>query len=463
MNSGVILMKLSSKYKDFLRSTGAKGEILEGTTYAGKTTIGVVKFMLMVARSPKQDHILSGLDLGTIEKNIINPSLGIIDIFGDIRYGGCVQYRADGGGGITLPHLRYKTPNGEKIIYTLGYDNKDRWKKALGGQYGCVYIDEANIANMDYVREIMMRQDYFIMTLNPDDPNLPIYREYINHSRPLDKWAKETPDALAKELDEPKHPGWVHWYFTYDHNMGLTPEKRESLIGSAPVGSKQYKNKILGLRGRHTGLVFDLEKKHVIQEAWLRMQFETKAIAPFKMFTCGVDTSYSRKSDDTIAFVFSGITEDGKNIRLDVAEINNTILVRNGRNPLAPSDIPPLLFNFLERNRERWGFAKDVYIDSADQATITECEKFRRATGCLYRFVPSWKKMKVIDRLQLTRGWMAQGYFYILEPNCQPMIDEMNLYSWQEEKQEPENGNDHTINADQYGWLPYRDKIGVTR
>lgn len=455
-------MKLSKKYRDFIRYTGSKGDILEGTTYAGKTTIGVIKFMLMVAKSDMQDHILSGLDLGTIEKNIINPSLGIIDIFGDLRIGGCVQYRADGGGGITLPHIIYKTPKGTKIIYTLGYDNKDRWKKALGGQYGCVYIDEANIANMDYVREIMMRQDYFIMTLNPDDPNLAIYHEYINHSRPLANWAKETPDALMSELNEPYQPGWIHWYFTYDHNAGLTAEKRASLLGSAAVGTKQYKNKILGLRGRHTGLVFDLTKEQILETVELQRRFKTGEWRPFKIFTCGVDTSYSRKSDDTIAFIFDGITECGRKITLDVVTINNTVLVRNGKNPLAPSDIPPLLVTFMEKNKELWGFARDVFIDTADQATLTECEKYRRQTGCLYKFLPAWKKMKIIDRIQLERGWQAKGFSFTLS-HCKPLIDEYNLYSWQEDKQEPEDGNDHTINADQYGWLPYRDKIGVTK
>lgn len=454
--------QLSKKYKDFLKYTRSKGDILEGTTFAGKTTIGIVKFMLMVAKSDKQDHILSGLDLGTIEKNIINPTLGILDIFGDSRYGGCVQYRSDGGGGVTLPHIRYQTPVGEKIIYTLGYDNRDRWKKALGGQYGCVYIDEANIANMDYVREIMMRQNYFIMTLNPDDPNLPIYREYINHSRPLIRWESETPVGLLNELREPRQEGWVHWYFTYDHNKGLTPEKRASLLGSAPVGSKQYKNKILGLRGRHTGLVFDLEDKNVLPVSYLMDQQKQDKWKPFKIFTCGVDTSYSRKSDDTIAFSFVGITECGKKVTLDVLTVNNTVLVRNGLNPLAPSDIPPKLFKFLEKNRERWGFARDVFIDSADSATITECEKYKRLTGCLYKFIPAWKKTKILDRIMLTQGWLTHDQFFILS-DCKVMIDEFNLYSWQEDKQEPEDGNDHTINADQYAWLPYKDKIGVTK
>ena len=39
---------------------------------------------------------------------------------------------------------------------------------------------------------------------------------------------------------------------------------------------------------------------------------------------------------------------------------------------------------------------------------------------------------------------------------------EYNAYSWQEDKDnEPEDRNDHTINAEQYSWLPYKDKIGA--
>lgn len=57
---------------------------------------------------------------------------------------------------------------------------------------------------------------------------------------------------------------WVHWYFTFDDNAGLTHEKREQLLSGTPKGTKLYKNKILGLRGRAIGLVFDLQDKHII-------------------------------------------------------------------------------------------------------------------------------------------------------------------------------------------------------
>ena len=44
-------------------------------------------------------------------------------------------------------------------------------RDALGGQYGCLYIDEINTADIDFVREASMRCDYLMATLNPDDPS----------------------------------------------------------------------------------------------------------------------------------------------------------------------------------------------------------------------------------------------------------------------------------------------------
>lgn len=39
----------------------------------------------------------------------------------------------------------------------LGYGDKQKWQKALGGQYGCLYIDEINTADIDFVREAKNR------------------------------------------------------------------------------------------------------------------------------------------------------------------------------------------------------------------------------------------------------------------------------------------------------------------
>ena len=161
---GTERLALSKKYKAFLRCN-APVEFLEGTTAAGKTTVGLFKFMCKVAESPKKLHILAADDTGTAEKNIINKDLGILDDFGIL-----VEYNGSGTKDDKIPHILFHAPQGDKTIYVLGYGNKKKWKKALGGQYGCLYIDEINTADIEFVRESSMRCDYLIATLNPDDP-----------------------------------------------------------------------------------------------------------------------------------------------------------------------------------------------------------------------------------------------------------------------------------------------------
>lgn len=457
------MLILSPKYKAFIRHN-AKVEMLEGVTAAGKTTVGIFKFMLKVAESPKKEHILAAKTTGVAEKNLINKELGIKDDFGIL-----VEYNGNGTKDEKLPHIIYHTNKGDKVIYVLGYDNKTKWENALGGQYGCLYIDEINTADIDFVRESTMRSDYIMGTLNPDAPDLPVYDEYVNHCRPLPQYRDDAPAEINEQLERvaPKK-GWTHWFFNFHDNLGLSDEKRESIIDSVPVGTKLYKNKIQGLRGRATGLVFSVfdRKHHLIsaEDAKRFIRTDRTQKEYFEYFTSGLDTSYSSKSSDTIAMSFAGITNKGRFILLDEKVYNNADI----NNPIAPSDTVVNYISFLDRNCKEWGFVRNVFIDSADQATITELNKYRQLhPECLYIFNNSYKKVRIIDRIKLQLGWMnfkdEKGIlpsFYIVK-NCKNYIAELESYSWKEDKdEEPEDGHDHMINSVQYAWIPYRDKIG---
>lgn len=407
--------------------------------------------MLKVAESPKKLHIIAAKDTGTAEKNIINKDLGILDDFGVL-----VEYNGNGTKDDKIPHILFHTSGGDKVVYVMGYGDKKKWQKALGGQYGCLYIDEINTADIDFVRESAMRCDYLMATLNPDDPNLDVYKEYINCSRPLPEWKDETPIEILDELKEEPKSGWVHWFFSFAHNLGLPKEKIDKIIANTPKGTKIWKNKIEGLRGKATGLIFpNFEpKKHVVTEAWVRQQMRDGKLR-FKKFTAGLDTAYSAKSPDTISMLFQGITDSRILITLAEKVYNNAELSE----PLAPSDTAVKFVNFLEQCRSDWGFAKDVYIDSADQATITELRKYKRLHGCLYSFWDAYKKLEILDRIKLQLGWIQQGCYLVVD-TCKNHISELGRYSWDEDKDKPEDRNDHTINANQYGWIPYKHLIG---
>ena len=458
---------LSPKFKAFLKCD-APVEFLEGTTAAGKTTVGLFKFILKVAQSPKKLHVLAAKDIGTAEKNIINKDLGIVDDFGPLT-----EYNGNGTAKDKISHIILHTSGGDKIIYVTGYDNKAQWKRVLGGQYGCLYIDEVNTADMDFVREAAMRCDYFMATLNPDDPTLPVYSEYINHARPLPEWQQDTPKEIMDELREEPKPGWVHWFFSFSDNAALSKEKLELIIRNVPKGTKLWKNKIQGLRGKATGLVFSNfnYSVHVKTKSWARQFLEgtdeynaSDKSERFTTFSGALDTAYSTKSPDTIAATFFGVTNKGRCICLAEDVYNNADLGV----PFAPSDTVRRFAEFLEICRREWELSRTVFIDSADQATITEAAKYKRETGCIYEFTPAYKKTPVIDRINLQLGWFAQligeDPAYCILEGCKNYIHELDTYSWDEEKiNTPEDGNDHCVNSSQYAWLPYKGIIGMNR
>lgn len=458
-------MLLSDKYWDYI-DTPARAEFLEGSTASGKTTTVAVKFIMNVAESDMKLHVIAGNTTGVIEKNIINADMGLLQIFPNLEYCG------NGDKENKLPHIKFNTGSSTKIIYVLGYDNASKWKNALGSQFGCVWVDECNTANIDFIREIFGRSEYFVGTLNPDAPTLPIYSEYINHARPVDKYKADVPEEIWKDLNgcEPIKD-WVYWFFTFEDNISMTPEKIEQKKMSYPPGTKIYKNKILGLRGKATGLVFCNfnHKEHIITkkqaQSFIRDDGDAEKSEYYEIFTSGLDTAYSSKSPDTIAMSYIGITNKGRCVVLDEKVYNNAALDV----PIAPSDTVRNYIDFLERNRKEWGgIAKNVFVDSADQATITELAKYKRShSECLYVFNGAYKKVTIVDRIMLQLGWMSfdddkgkKPDYYIVD-TCNNYIKELDTYSWKEdEDQEPEDGNDHMVNSTQYGWIPYRAKIG---
>ena len=430
--------KLSQKYIDFIKDMDSKADFLEGTTASGKTTIGAgVKFMIKVSASKKKLHIIAGRTTGVVEKNILQQDNGILDIHHNAKYYG------NGDKDYKFPHIKFE----DKIILIMGYDTKDKWENALGGQYGCVLIDEINTANIDFVREISTRNDYLLATLNPDSPDIAVYKEFINRARPNNKYIADVPPSILEDLKEPMHPSWRYWFFTFNDNAGLTREQIEEKKRSAPIGTKMYKNKILGLRGRATGLVLPLRKENIITE-------EQAKKLKFLYYSVGCDTSYSKQSHDKLSFTFAGITNDRKCVLLESESRNNKDAVV----PFAPSDVIPLLIAFTEKCKSKWGFSKNIYIDSADAGTISEAQKYKRNTTCIYDFAGAWKKTKIITRIQLQQSWLQTKDFLVVD-TCTDYIEECNTYSYTEEGQ-PEDAHDHCINACQYAWLPYKSKIG---
>ena len=100
--------------------------------------------------------------------------------------------------------------------------------------------------------------------------------------------------------------GWVHWFFRMDDNPSLTPEKKANILANVPEGTKQWKSKILGLRGRSEGLVYeeftDDKVIPIDKFKWLPNEMVAQII-------CGLDSGLNA---DATALVTGLITTAGR-------------------------------------------------------------------------------------------------------------------------------------------------------
>lgn len=443
-------LELSPKFKEFIKYNGAEVEVLEGQTQAGKTTVGVIKFILKCVKSPKKQHAICGLDIGTIEKNIINKDLGILDYFGDE-----VEYYSNGNKNDKLPHLELYSKRGVKIVYVFGYNDTTKWKKALGGQLGCLYIDEINIADIDFIREAFMRADYKMVTLNPDDPNLEVYSEYINHSRPLEKFKDDVPKEMMIQLESRKaYDRWIHWFFTMDDNAALSEEKKRITIQSVPVGSKLYKNKILGLRGRSEGLVFPKfsRERNVIEID----QFEWLPYEKVYQIIVGLDSGLNVDATACIPIL---LTTAGRLICLPSFYYEPTL----GSN--ASSQQAITIERWLDYWLNQFGVL-DVSIAfiCGDSAALTQTVIYEINLRTHYKAAAVKDKDIQKDTQRVIAIVEKEDYFYIVNAgNVDPItyqkkgdtdmfIVELENKVWDKKKGNvPEDGNDHCIDAFKYG------------
>lgn len=464
------MIEFSEKALDFLSDWDSFLDILEGKTGAGKTVVAIMKFALKVMDSDKHDHILSCLNTMKTEQNIINdPICGIVELMKDKNGNKLIEYMPNGKGNVKVPHLLAHSPKGDKVIYFISYSDKTKWVNVRAGRYGCIFIDECNLVPNDtpgqvpqFVTECLSRaDDYVVMTLNPDDPDKEIYK-IINQARPHPKYRKTGPKEIRNMLNLEPDPEYRWWFFDFWDNPIMTEEKVARIKRSCKTNKKDWNSRILGLRKKTEALAFPNfdDEIHVLSEETIRKQFKIhtengKQVMPtkkFKAFYAGVDTSYSNKTDDLIAFMFAGVTTTGEVYVLDEFAHNNRDYDLDGQ--ISASDIPLKLQEFLSKNSKKWGYCSTVYVDEADSNLLLELRKHP-----IYPFhvkKSSKSKFKIPDRMRLYNDLINHNQYFVCE-SCTTHIHEMNVMSLDpKDSSRPEDKNNHTYDALSYGLtVPY--------
>lgn len=100
-----------------------------------------------------------------------------------------------------------------------------------------------------------------------------------------------------------------------------------------------------------------------------------------------------------------------------------------------------------------------VYVDCADIGGRDGIEAYCMKRGLAQcRVMQSGKKGKIAPRVSFTRTMMATGNF-VVSDRCPHLIQELNMSRVGKNGQPRDGVGDHAINAMEYAWYPFRNKI----
>lgn len=217
---------------------------LEGTVRSSKTVSAIEGFFERVYYSKNIRHLAASFTMSTLNDNLlIADGFGLLTKYA--KYCTLTKERI-GGNYLEVDSGKY----GKKKISLCGYANKAKWKDVLGGSIENIFIDEANIADPQFLNECYSRQTSFehpltIYTLNGDIPTAPIY-DFVNPSKIIG----DCPASIRAQMDKTeKKQGYYYMHWTMKDNPIMTAQKIADASMLYPVGSFYHTIKILGERG----------------------------------------------------------------------------------------------------------------------------------------------------------------------------------------------------------------------
>jgi|LGOV01.1.fsa_nt_gb hypothetical protein len=309
---------LLEKHKDILKDN-SQVIFAEGVTNASKSFILGIKFIMNILATPdnQKQFVLGGKSLPVLEKMFIQNEDSFYNIFRPI-----CEYKSSGQGGAKIV---ITTPKGKKIIYLLGYDNRKRWSDILGLTIYGFNIEEINIADNDFVSEIFVRVfrngGFLLASCNGGDPDTPVYLDYMNKGRPLEKYADEVPKETWLELERSEaNSKFRYYFFTFEDNPIMTEQQKQALIENTPKDSYQWMTKILGIRGIREGVIYaDYMTRHKNIIAFADVFGKTPKYN-VEIMTIGIDVG----GTDHTVFTLNVFTQGYRHhIVMDYMKLNN--------------------------------------------------------------------------------------------------------------------------------------------
>lgn len=393
----------SDKHIDYINDAlDCKMSVAEGSVRAGKTIDNCIIACMYLETCEDKIHLASGSTIANAKLNIgYCNGFGLECLFaGRCKWGKFKDNEA----------LYIKTKTGEKVVVFAGGGKADSYKKILGNSYGLWIATEINehydcddsktsFVKVALARQVASKEIKILWDLNPSSPNHKIYTQYI------DNYAK---NGLLG--------GYNYAHFTIDDNLSIDDIRREEIKSMYNPNTIWYKRDILGLRCVAEGLIYqdfadntdsfkitkkDVKEKFRLSHIIIGVDFGGNGSK--NAFTC---TGYTYGLKDVI--VLKAKTYDGK---------------------LTPDKLSDLFVNFVKECYNDYGKGGETYCDSAEQILIAGLRTAVYKNGVATN-INNARKNPINQRIKLTTKLQSLRKFWVVEEDCQPLIEAMCQAVW---------------------------------
>lgn len=405
--------KFSEKHKAYIRKCkDCMYNIAEGAIRAGKTVDNVFAFAHELKTTPDKLHLATGSTLGNAKLNIGDANgYGLEYIFkGQCRWG---KYKGNECLYINGPDTGYR----ERVVIFAGGKNADSYKKIHGNSYGMWIATEINLHHDKMIKEgfgrtLAAARRKIFWDLNPDNPRAQIYTAYI------DKYDKQ--NAEGKLLG-----GYNYEHFTIDDNITITPQRIAEIKSQYDPNSIWYMQDILGKRVAAEGIIYRRFATDTNSE--VKTFAMTNKPTNLMKIVLGVDFGGNGSGH---AFSATGITRGwGEVITLAAEWIDCST-----QEDIDPDKLGWLFVDFCLKIINQYGTITAVYADNAEPTLIAGLKSTLRKAGLGWIRVDGAAKIHINSRINATNRLMAQGRFYYVDGQCEPLVEALCTAVWDPKK-----------------------------
>lgn len=221
---------LGPKQLTFMRESGCRVNLLEGSIRSGKTIVSLLRWLMFVAAAPRGGElVMVGRTRDALYRNVLQP-LQDPALFGPLAK--LTKYT----NGAPTARIMGRT------IHVLGASDAKAEKIIRGMTVAGAYVDEITVIPEEFFTQLLGRMSVvgaqLFGTTNPDSPAHWLKKKFIDRVR----------SGTLKD--------WAVWHFTLEDNPSLTETYKDSI--KSEYTGLWYRRFILGEWVAAEGAIYDM-------------------------------------------------------------------------------------------------------------------------------------------------------------------------------------------------------------